>query len=141
MTFESANEQSCIRMVLKSAFSELEKAVDQAQSFFSSQIEDEEFLYKILLLVSEAVTNAMEHGNGLDAKKDVKIELLCNAETFEVWVEDEGQGFDPKKLADPLSDEHLMDDGGRGIFLIEQLSDEVRYDLGGRRIGILFHRS
>lgn len=128
-------------MVLKSAFSELEQAIDEAQSFFSAQIEDEDFLYTILLLVSEAVTNAMEHGNGLDSTKNVKIELVCNAETFEVWVEDEGPGFDPKSLDDPLSDEHLLDDGGRGIFLIEQLSDEVRYELNGRRVGILFHRS
>ena len=129
-----------LRMVLQSSFSELEAAIDRTQGFFSEIVDDEEFLYKIVLLASEAMTNAMEHGNGLDASKNVTVDLVEKSDSLEIWVEDEGDGFDRGSVADPLADEHLLDEGGRGLFLIEQLADDVRYELNGRRLGILFRK-
>ncbi len=129
-----------LRMVLQSSFSELEAAIDKTQGFFSEIVDDEEFLYKIVLLASEAMTNAMEHGNGLDASKNVTVDLVEKSDSLEIWVEDEGDGFDRTSVADPLADEHLLDEGGRGLFLIEQLADDVRYELNGRRLGILFRK-
>ena len=52
-------------------------------------------------------------------------------------VEDEGEGFEREEIADPLASENLLEDGGRGIFLIERMADEVIYENGGRRVGII----
>ncbi len=128
-----------LRLVLQSSYSELETVVDKALSFFESQTDDMDILHKVMLLTSEAVTNGMKHGNKLDENKSVYVDFLCSDHSIEVWVEDEGDGFDREAIPDPLSSEHLMDVGGRGIFLIEQMADEVRYEMGGRRIGIIFN--
>lgn len=126
------------RLVVKSSYSELEKAVDAAYSFFSAYTDNMDLLHKVMLLTSEAVTNGMNHGNKLVANKTVTIDFKCNTQYLEIWVEDEGEGFVREDIPDPLSAEHLMDEGGRGIFLIEEIADEVHYEMGGRRVGIIF---
>ncbi len=113
--------------------------VDEAEAFYKSCFEDEEKVFTGVLLASEAVTNAIEHGNANDESKKVIIEMLNSGKTAELWVEDEGVGYNRKDVADPLSKEHIMDDGGRGIFLIESLADRVVYENDGRRIGIMFN--
>jgi len=115
--------------------------VDEAQSFFSKYTEDEDLVHKIMLLTSEAVTNAIEHGNAFDESKSVVLEFKCGISLLEVWVEDEGEGYHRSEVANPLTDDHLLSEGGRGIFLIEELADEVRYGKRGRRIGMMFDRT
>lgn len=127
-------------MILKTSFDELERVLDEAQSFFSRCTEDEELVHKIMLLTSEAVTNAIKHGNAFDESKSVMLEFRCGNSLLEVWVEDEGEGYQRSDVADPLTDDHLLSEGGRGIFLIEELADEVRYGKSGRRIGMIFDR-
>ena len=127
------------QFVISSTFEELEEVVERAESFFSDVSDDEDFVYTAVLLASEAVTNAIEHGNELDAAKKVHIEFYADAKTRQLWVEDEGAGFSPEHVDDPLEDENLLADGGRGIFLIEELADEVRYEKEGRRIGMIFN--
>lgn len=125
-------------LTLQSSFDDLEQVVDVAESFFSSRSSDDDFVYKAVLLASEAVTNGIEHGNKLDPSKTVKLAFVALEDAFEIHVEDEGDGFERDQVADPLEDEHILDDGGRGIFLIERLADEVRYENGGRRVIIRF---
>ncbi len=126
------------RLVVESSYSELEVVVDAAYSFFSAYTDNMDLLHKVMLLTSEAVTNGMKHGNKLAAGKTVTVDFKCNTPYLEVWGEDEGEGFIREDIPDPLSAEHLMDEGGRGVFLIEKMADEVRYELGGRRIGMIF---
>ena len=128
-------------LTISSRFENLEEVVERAQAFFSGVSSDEDFVYNAVLLTSEAVTNAIEHGNSLDESKSVRIEFISTDESHQLWVEDEGEGFSPGEVKDPLRDENLLADGGRGIFLIEHIADEVRYEKGGRRIGMLFHRN
>ena len=128
-------------MILKTSFDELERVVDETQSYFSRCTEDEDLVHKIMLLTSEAVTNAIKHGNALDESKSVVLEFRCGITLLEVWVEDEGEGYERSQVADPLAENHLLAEGGRGIFLIEELADEVRYGKNGRRIGMIFDRS
>ena len=123
-----------------STFDELERIVDEAEAFFGSCFSEDDRVYTCVLLASEAVTNALEHGNALDETKKVFIEFRLSEKCVELWVEDQGPGFDRKSVADPLDEENLLADGGRGIFLIEKLADDVRYENEGRRIGILFNR-
>jgi serine/threonine-protein kinase RsbW len=127
-----------VTMILRTSFEELDRVVDLAQEFFSRYTKDDELVHKIMLLTSEAVTNAIEHGNAFDESKSVVLEFKSNKSFLEVWVEDEGAGYIRAEVADPLSDDHLLAEGGRGIFLIEELADEVRYGNEGRRIGMMF---
>lgn len=119
----------------------MDQVIDTTQEFIGRHEPDEDRAYTILLLASEAITNAIEHGNALDESKTVLVDMWARNGHVEIWVEDEGPGFVRKEVPDPLAREHLLDEGGRGIFLIEQLADEVRYELDGRRIGMLFKRS
>ncbi len=127
-----------LRVIIPSRLEELEELIDTTEAFVSRHVRDEDRAYTILLLASEAITNAIEHGNGLDESKMVTIDYWARTGCFEIWVEDQGEGFDRAALADPLSRAHLFDEGGRGIYLIEELADEVRYEDRGRRIGMLF---
>lgn len=111
--------------------------VDLAEAFYASCFDNDDKVFTGVLLASEAVTNAIEHGNNYDESKQVLIEFLLQNGRAECWVEDQGEGFDRQAVADPLASENLLEDGGRGIFLIERLADEVIYEKGGRRIGII----
>lgn len=130
-----------LHLELASEFQELDVAVQATQAFTEAHIDDEDLAYKVVLLTSEAVTNAMEHGNSLDPKKMVRMELQLFPDHIALWVEDEGPGFDPNNVSDPLAFENLLNDGGRGLFLIEELADEVSYENGGRRIRLRMNRS
>lgn len=127
-------------MEISSTFEELERVVDEAESFLATCFTDDEKVYTGVLLASEAVTNAIEHGNALDESKKVLIDFKSKSDVVEIWVEDQGVGFNRADIKDPLNEEQLLLDGGRGIFLIEKLADKVCYENNGRRIGIIFNR-
>ena len=127
-----------LSLTLPSIHESLERVVDETEAFLSSHVPDDDLSYRILLLATEAVTNAIEHGNGLDASKSVSLHLHYEPERFTVLVEDEGAGFERARVEDPLKQENLLDDGGRGLYLMEALADEVHYENGGRRVRIVF---
>lgn len=117
----------------------LDRVVDIADSFARAHTEDEELAYRIVLLTTEAVTNAIEHGNEGDPAKSVILDFSLRDGYIEVSVQDEGQGFNPESRQNPLAEANLLDEGGRGIFLIESLADEFFYELGGRKVRMVFH--
>jgi serine/threonine-protein kinase RsbW len=90
---------------------------------------DEDALHWINVSVRESVINAIKHGNRNDRRKRVFVEFLAGTDNgsgeLTVRVRDEGPGFDPSKLADPLSPENVLNPDGRGVFLIRSLMDEV----------------
>lgn len=86
------------------------------------------------LVVDEAVTNAMAHGCHWDAKRWVRVVAVLTAERIEIVVCDDGAGFERAQVADPLSGENRRRPGGRGLFLMESLMDEVEYRDGGRTV-------
>lgn len=88
---------------------------------------DDEALHWVSVAVRESVTNAIRHGNGSDAGKRVHVEFtyLGAEEGLAIRVRDEGQGFDPDQLPDPLAPENLLKPSGRGIFLIRSFMDEL----------------
>lgn len=133
----SASEEH-LRFVIPSRLEELEDLIEATEAFVGRHESNDDRAYTVVLLASEAVTNAIEHGNALDASKSVTIDYWARDGHIEIWVQDEGDGFDRASIPDPLSREHLLDEGGRGIYLIEELADEVRYEESGRRIGMLF---
>jgi len=91
---------------------------------------DEDAIHWIGVAVRESVINAIKHGNREDRAKHVTVEFMLTPhpqpERFTVSVLDQGEGFDPEKLADPLEPDNLLKPCGRGIFLIRNFMDEVR---------------
>ncbi len=92
----------------------------------------------ILIAVTEAVNNAIVHGNHNDEDKLVKLAVENNGEKVTFTVEDEGKGFDHDNLPDPTAPENIEKPDGRGIFLMKNLSDEVSFDLNGSKVSITF---
>ena len=92
----------------------------------------------VLVSVTEAVNNAIVHGNKEDKEKKVKIKLKENKKSIRFVVEDEGVGFDHKNLPDPTSPENIDKIKGRGIFLIKNLADKAKFKDGGRVVDMLF---
>lgn len=127
-----------LRVTLASSFEELNEIVDLGEAFVAKHTSDEDFAYKVVLLTTEAVTNAIEHGNALDETKQVHVEMSCEAGLISVAVQDEGAGFDPNAIKNPLKEENLLAEGGRGVFLIEEMADRVTYEDEGRRITMFF---
>lgn len=121
-------------LILESDPKHLDRFIDRVEAFLARQIKDEEFVYQVLLLTSEAVTNGMEHGNQYDADKKVFVSLRVNVANVVLRVSDEGAGFNRSEVDDPLEKEALLLDGGRGLFLIEKMADDVAYEDGGRTI-------
>jgi serine/threonine-protein kinase RsbW len=89
--------------------------------------------------VTEAVNNAIRHGNRNDPKLNVALSLMLENDLIKFRVEDEGQGFDYHHLPDPTSPENLEKPGGRGIFLMKHLSDEVEFQDNGRVVELSFY--
>lgn len=91
------------------------------------------------LCFDEALTNAMVHGNKLDAGKKVKVELFCDDERWGAIIEDEGEGFGPERV--PKADaESLLEEAGRGIRLIAGYVDELLYFGKGNLVMMVRHR-
>ena len=84
----------------------------------------EEELQKLGMAVRESVVNAVVHGNRYNAKKKVHLSISSNQDRITVTVTDEGLGFDAGSLRNPLAEENLLEQSGRGIFLIRAFVDE-----------------
>lgn len=81
----------------------------------------------IAISVSEAVTNAVVHGNKNDLSKRARINLKADSSCVEVTVEDEGCGFDPECIQCPIEEENILKEAGRGVFILESLMDKVEF--------------
>ena len=91
--------------------------------------------FEIELALREALANAIEHGSGHDPSKEIECCVACDkARGMLIVVRDPGPGFDPAQIPSPVLGQNLFSTGGRGIYLINQLMDEVRYERGGTEI-------
>ena len=88
---------------------------------------DEEAVHYMSVAVRESVVNAIKHGNKHDESKRVHVQFTIHDRALEVQVGDQGQGFDPAAIADPLAPENLLRAYGRGIFFMRQFMDEVTH--------------
>ncbi|HAE14578.1 MAG: ATP-binding protein [Chitinophagales bacterium] len=117
-------------------------SVVQVESF----IEDFRSLHQIcdevygnmLVAITEAVNNAIIHGNQTDQQKQVTIHLQCRRNLVTCTVQDQGGGFDFNHVPDPTAPENLEKEGGRGIFLMKHLSDLVVFSNDGSQVEIQF---
>jgi serine/threonine-protein kinase RsbW len=89
--------------------------------------------------LTEALANAMLYGNRRDPGKSVRVEADLSVRQLRIRVTDEGGGFDPAIVPDPTLPANRERPGGRGIFLIRQLMDEVEYNRSGNSIVMILH--
>lgn len=101
---------------------------------------NEDFYGNVLIAVTEAVNNAIEHGNKRNADTEVNLAVGDNLKEFCFNVKDQGRGFDFNNLPDPTAPENILKENGRGIFLMKNLADEVEYEDGGRSVNIYFNK-
>jgi len=93
----------------------------------------------ILVAVTEAVNNAIYHGNQADPSKKVHVGFKSSATTISFSVRDEGPGFDFDNLPDPTNPENLEKPSGRGIFLMKHLADDVEFTERGCCVSLSFN--
>jgi serine/threonine-protein kinase RsbW len=116
----------------------IESFIDNAKESF--EINDD--IYgNIMISVTECISNAIIHGNQNQKEKLVYLELAVENNTLMFTIEDEGKGFDQTELKDPTAPENIEKTGGRGIFLIKHLSDDVKFEEDGRRTILSFYMS
>jgi len=93
---------------------------------------DETHYGEILIAMTEAVNNAIVHGNKLDINKMVDIEISVDGQVLQFKISDEGPGFDFENIPDPTSTVNLEKPNGRGVFLMRQLADTCEFEELGR---------
>ncbi len=119
---------------MPSDYSRLSPLADEVGAFLDTHVGDEDVAYRALLLTTEAVTNAMEHGNGLDEAKSVFLRVAAESQRVEISVEDEGPGFDPDAAPDAVVENDPLAEGGRGLFLMRAYAQSLRFENSGRRV-------
>jgi serine/threonine-protein kinase RsbW len=106
------------------------ESVDQAEEMVLREARhmgfDEDEQHRIGISVRECMVNAVVHGNCYNARKRVHLEVTRTADRLEILIADEGEGFDMGKLPDPLAEENLLRQSGRGVLMIQAFMDEFQ---------------
>ena len=123
------NGHQLIRLEFTSAFEMLD-FVQVVSDHLARRVGlDEDAMHWVSVAIRESVINAIKHGNRNDSSKRVFVEFgtsMGDVPELSIRVRDQGEGFDPEQLADPLAPENLLKSSGRGIFLIRNFMDDVR---------------
>ena len=96
-------------------------------------IDDEKF-GSLLVVVTEAVNNAIIHGNKRNPAKKVVLTCVRRGNTLVIKVKDEGKGFNPSAIPNPIHEENLLRESGRGVFLMHQLMEKVSFNGNGNEV-------
>ncbi len=114
----------------------IEKVIDEISA--ESKIGEDQY-GNILIAALEAANNAILHGNKLDEKKNVEITFSINNNILKIKVKDQGNGFDYQDIPDPTAPENIENVNGRGIFLMEKLSDKILFSEEGAVVELEFN--
>jgi serine/threonine-protein kinase RsbW len=96
--------------------------------------------FRLRVVLSEALSNAIVRGNCEDRTKSVEVRAELVPDSIRVYVTDEGPGFDPAAIPEPIRPEQLDEAGGRGLFLIRKLVDAVQFNQQGNSICMILRR-
>jgi serine/threonine-protein kinase RsbW len=113
----------------------VEKFIDEISEEYKFS---DEIYGNILIATMEAANNAILHGNQKNSEKNVEIICYSSDKNFQFTIMDEGTGFDYKSIPDPTAPENVEKINGRGIFLMEKLSDKIEFIENGRVVKLTF---
>lgn len=134
MAENSSGGTTSVVSVLNSTLESVDVAEEIALKTAREMGFDEDARFQIGLAVRESMVNAVVHGNRYSEYKKIRLSVYRAPDRLTVTVADEGKGFDIDALPDPLADEHLLEQSGRGILLIRSFMDEfqaTRLEPGG----------
>lgn len=114
----------------------IEKVIDDIRTEFDVK---EECYGNMLVAVTEAVNNAIQHGNKYDPMKMVNVSYEIDNERIAFVISDEGAGFDYYNLPDPTAPENLEKPTGRGVFLMKHLADQIIFSDQGKVVELYFN--
>ncbi len=114
----------------------IESFIDNAKDKYNI---DDDIYGNIMIAVTESVNNAIRHGNASQNHKNVTISLYLEQDIITFTIQDQGPGFDYQNLPDPTAPENIDKPGGRGIFLMKHLADEVKFKDQGRLVELRFY--
>ena len=129
LVFELPNDLRCIEETVDFVVSRCSTCEDVARKL--------QLNFRVSLV--EALSNAMIYGNARDPSKRVRVEVFLQASSLTARVTDEGVGFDPHGIPDPTIPRNIREDRGRGLFLMRELMDEVRYNDCGNSVTLVLH--
>ncbi len=115
-------------MTIRSSLEEIEAVEKMAERAADKMKFSEEERDSLAIAVTEAVNNAIIHGNKQDRRKRVNLRFDFEGEKLIVKIRDQGTGFNPDKISDPLAPENLLKESGRGVFILSTLMDEVKFN-------------
>lgn len=116
-----------IEITISSRFENIELVQVIAEDLCETAGLDDDGSHWIGMAVREAVANAIKHGNKLDVGKKVFAVFELKSSNLSIMIADQGEGFDPTKIGDPLNPQNLMKTSGRGIFYMKTFMDRVDY--------------
>ena len=116
-----------IRMSLSSRFENIELAQHLCGKLLEGREVPEETRHWLLMALREALANAIKHGNRQDVSKRIHVEMDVIGENLQISIRDEGEGFEPSQVDDPLAPENRLKTSGRGIFYMKTFMDDVRF--------------
>lgn len=114
---------------------QIERLIDEVCEKLSI---DEDYYGNMLIALTEAVNNAIVHGNKQDPNKHVKLHYETKNNEVLFIVQDQGIGFDLTKVPDPTKPENIHNLSGRGVFLMKKLADEVTFENNGSKVRLRF---
>ncbi|MBN2455839.1 MAG: ATP-binding protein [Sedimentisphaerales bacterium] len=127
-------------VVLASKTSAIEGCCDSILSKLKSSDFSQDDIFAVHLALQEAFINALKHGNKMDPRKQIKVDYSVNAKKIEVFLTDEGDGFNPASIADPRCGENLYKSYGRGLFLIRSYMDVVEFSRRGNSVHMVKYK-
>src|SRR5512141_908641 len=119
-----------VEITISSRFENIELVQVIAEHLCENAGMDADGSHWIGMAVREAVANAIKHGNKLDIRKKVHAAFDLRGKDLEITISDEGAGFDPDQVSDPLNPQNLMKTSGRGIFYMKTFMDAIHYSFG-----------
>lgn len=132
---DATNLKTKLELTLPSKIEAIPPAVERIMRLLRKECRAREHEFAVETALQEALANAILHGNRQDPNKKVHVCCACDSALgVLIVVQDEGEGFDPAKVPSPLLAENIHSEGGRGIYLINMLMDEVHLRRGGTEI-------
>ena len=115
-----------VSYTLDSTLDSVNKAEQAAEAMAAKMPFDDESCHRIAMAVREAAVNAVLHGNAYDPNKKVTVSFENTGDSLIIKIADQGRGLKDEDIPNPLAEENLLKQSGRGIFLIRSFMDEVR---------------